>query len=99
MTTFAVTVTFRLDPDRMDDFLPLLRDNARASVAEEPGCLRFDVCRPEGTEDEVFLYELYRDRAAFEEHLASAHFREFDAATRDMVAGKRVTFLAAEPNP
>ncbi len=100
MTVLAVAVTFRLHEGQADAFLPLLRDNARASVAREPGCLRFDVALPEGGDGhEVFLYELYRERADFDAHLASDHYRLFDEATRAMVAGKRVVVLAAEPNP
>ncbi|MEL6748477.1 MAG: antibiotic biosynthesis monooxygenase [Pseudomonadota bacterium] len=37
------------------------------------------------------LYELYDDRAAFEAHLASAHYAAFDAATKDLIAAKTVT--------
>ena len=84
---FAVCVTFRIAPGRMDEFLPLMVGNARLSRHEEPGCRHFDVCR-DG--DEVFLYEVYDDRAAFDAHLASAHFRAFDAAVERMVADKQV---------
>lgn len=100
-TAHVVTVAFRTHPGRGADFLPLMRENARASVADEPGCLRFDVCLPVGGEgggdgSEVFLYELYADRAAFDAHLASPHYRAFDAATRDMVAEKRVAHYETE---
>ena len=38
----------------------------------------------------VFLYEIYRDRAAFDLHLASDHFRQFDQRSRDLVVSKTV---------
>jgi quinol monooxygenase YgiN len=41
----------------------------------------------------VFLYERYADRAAFDAHLASTHFRAFDAAVRGMVAAKSMRAL------
>ena len=65
-------------------------ENARASVREEPGCRRFDVLQPHGEEDLVFLYEIYDDRAAFDEHVRSAHFAAFQAATADLVTEKKV---------
>lgn len=100
MTLYVVTVTFRLRLGTADAFLPLMRANARTSLAEEPGCRRFEVCLPErGDGHEVFLYELYDDRAAFDAHLASAHYREFDAATRHMIESKQAAFLLAETNP
>ena len=101
---YVVTVAFEIRPEAAAAFLPLMLENARASLAEEPGCLRFDVCGEDmggqdvGGQDvgddappvRVFLYEIYRDRGAFDAHLASAHFQSFDAATRPMVASKQV---------
>ena len=51
--------------------------NAKVSRETEPGCRQFDVC-VEADTGRTFLYELYDDRAAFEAHLASAHFKAFD---------------------
>lgn len=94
MTLFGLTVTFRLRPGAREAFLPLVRENARASVAEEPGCLRFDVCEPEGSDDEVFLYELYEDPAAFDAHLRAPHFLRFEEATHGMVASREARRFA-----
>ncbi len=100
---YVVTVAFEIRPEAAAAFLPLMLENARTSLAEEPGCLRFDVCGEETANDawpaRIFLYEIYQDRGAFDAHLASAHFRSFDQATGPMVASKQVTcwqLLAAE---
>lgn len=84
---FAVLVTFQIKAGCMDSFLPLMKDNAATSLQKEPGCHVFDICL-DG--HEVFLYELYDDRAAFNTHLTSDHFLNFDAATAAMVADKQV---------
>jgi len=84
---YAVTVTFRIHPGQKDSFLPAMIANARTSQKDEPGCQQFDVCH-DG--DEVFLYELYDDRAAFDAHLASAHFKAFDAVVTPMIAEKHI---------
>ncbi len=84
---FAVTVTFHIHPGQMAAFWPLMVENARRSKEDEPGCHQFDVCR-DG--DEIFLYEVYDDRAAFDAHLATAHFQGFDAASAEMIASKSV---------
>ncbi len=86
---YAVTVTFDIQPDHSDAFLALMIDNARTSVRDEPGCLQFDVCRNPGAHT-VFLYEIYTDRAAFDAHLASTHFRSFDEEVANMVRNKIV---------
>ncbi|WP_412554078.1 putative quinol monooxygenase [Shimia sp. MIT1388] len=87
---YAVCVTFKIHPKQMEDFLPLMIANARTSRAEEAGCQMFDVCV---RDDEVLLYEIYDDRAAFELHLASAHFKTFDASVAHMVVSKQVALF------
>ncbi|MFY0679229.1 MAG: antibiotic biosynthesis monooxygenase [Thalassovita sp.] len=84
---YVVTVTFKIHPGQMDQFLPLMVENARTSRKDEAGCQLFDVCR-DG--DEVFLYEVYDDRAAFDLHLESAHFKAFSAKVDTLVAGKEL---------
>ncbi|WP_029057259.1 putative quinol monooxygenase [Stappia stellulata] len=91
---FAVVVTFRIVPEKMQTFLPLMLENARASRTNEKGCHQFDVATDAARPDEVFLYELYTDRAAFDAHLESAHFRAFDAETSSMIAEKTVATYA-----
>lgn len=96
--TLGLTVTFTLHPGRLDEFLPLMRANARTSLEAERGCRVFDVALPEdGMPDTVFLWEVYDDRAAFDAHLNSHHFRAFDLATASMVRAKTVTFYTVLP--
>lgn len=84
---FAVTVTFEIKPENVDRFLALVQENAQTSLRDEPGCQLFDICHTLG-ETTVFLYEIYDSKAAFDAHLASAHFKTFDAATARMVDSK-----------
>ncbi|SEG68552.1 putative quinol monooxygenase [Bosea lathyri] len=93
MARFTILVRFRVFDGQMAIFLPLMIENAEASRRDEPGCERFDVLRPDDQPDCILLYEIYRDRAAFDEHCASAHFQRFDSATKALVAEKQVTVL------
>lgn len=90
---FVVTVTFSTKSEDFDGFLRLLRANAETSLREEPGCLQFDVCLPENTQAEVFLYEVYNSRSDFEEHLKTTHFQSFDAEVQEMVTHKSVAVM------
>jgi autoinducer 2-degrading protein len=85
---YAVCVNFRLTPGSMADFMPLILENARTSLRDEPDCHQFDVVSDGANDHAVFLYELYTNRAAFDAHLASAHFKTFDAAVASMIADK-----------
>lgn len=87
---YAVTVLFRIKPDVMAEFMPLMQANARTSLSQEPGCQQFDICTDTERAAEVFLYELYTNRAAFDAHLQSAHFKAFDAAVSEMIADKTI---------
>ena len=87
---FAVVVTFTISPDHMARFMPLMRGNAKSSLKEELGCRQFDVCTDPDRPNEVFLYELYDDEAAFAIHLASEHYARFQAAVGDMIIDKQV---------
>lgn len=84
---YAVAVTFDIYLDQMDAFLPLMLENARTSRTVEPGCQQFDVCR---SGNRIFLYEIYANRAAFDVHLTSDHFRQFDTAVTAMIESKKV---------
>jgi quinol monooxygenase YgiN len=94
----AIIVSFSVTPPARAAFMALLRENVRISVTREPGCRRFDIIEPPQRAEEVWLYEIYRDRPAFEEHLRAAHFLGFEAATRDMVVAKTVIAGRCEEN-
>jgi autoinducer 2-degrading protein len=87
---YAITVSFSIRDERRAEFVTLARANARMSVERERGCRRFDVLTPTDAAGDVLLYEIYDDRRAFEEHLASEHFIAFDEATRAIVTNKIV---------
>jgi quinol monooxygenase YgiN len=96
---YVVTVLFEPRPGRAADLRAALLANARASRDGERGCRQFDVCVEPAT-GSIFLYELYDDRAAFDTHLASAHFKAFDGQVRDWVARKDVRmFERVDPAP
>jgi quinol monooxygenase YgiN len=89
----ALVVEFRIHPGHVADFAAAIAENARASLAHEPGCRRFDVCRDPADPGLFFLYELYDDAAAIQAHLQSAHFRRMDQVTAGWVQGKTVRHL------
>jgi len=96
----VVIVDFEIDPAHWGAFLPLMQAQATNSLAKEPDCHQFDVCVEPDAPHRVFLYEIYSDAAAFAAHLASDHFKSFDAAVARMVRAKTVrqlTKLAATP--
>jgi quinol monooxygenase YgiN len=87
---FVVTVTFEAYPEQAAPFLARVRRQALDSLNNEEGCHRFDVCVDPQQPERVFLYEIYTDAAAFAAHMATAHFRAFDAEAGSMLRSKAV---------
>ena len=90
---FVVTVNFSVKRNQIEQFKPLMLENARLSLELEPGCKQFDVCFNPSEPWECFLYEVYDDKLAFETHLQMAHFKLFDAQVTAMLDNKIVKTL------
>lgn len=86
---YLVAVTFQISPDRAADFAARVAQQATDSLTEK-GCQRFEVWQAPGDAAKVFLYEIYDDRSAFDVHLASVHFKAFDAEVGPWILDKTV---------
>ena len=85
----VIAVVFVPKPAHRAEFRSAIIENATASRTLEPGCRQFDVCESvDGSE--IFLYEIYDDEAAFQAHLATDHYKRFNARTTPWVADKRI---------
>ena len=87
---YVITVLFSIRPEHSSEFLQAMVANARTSVAEESGCRQFDVCVSDRNPNDVFLYEVYDSKAAFDAHLASAHFRQFNESTAAWITARDI---------
>ena len=96
---FVVIPEFQVRPGCMEAFLAAAADDARHSVADEPGCRQFDVLRPEGSSDLVVFYEVYDSRAAFDVHLATPHLARFREAFPPLVVEERLVRFAERQRP
>jgi len=63
-------------------FLEAVVEDARSSVHHEPGCLRFDVIQDANDPNRIWLYEVYKDEAAFQAHLQAPHLIKFRETTQ-----------------
>lgn len=91
--TFAVSVEFLVHREHVEAFRELMLRQAENSLALEEGCRYFDVCVDNGRAGRFVLYEVYDDEAAFEVHLKSAHFLDFEAEVAPMVLSRRIERL------
>lgn len=99
-THFVVIAEFEIKPGEVAAFLALAHNDASESLANEEGCLAFDVLTPEGSEDKVVLHEIYRDRAAFEHHTTMPHYAPFKEGTAPLLAdAPRIRFFYTSVRP
>jgi (4S)-4-hydroxy-5-phosphonooxypentane-2,3-dione isomerase len=87
---YVVTVRLDIDPNHAPEFMRAMGAQAHHSLTLEAGCRQFDVSVDPSDLRRVFLYEIYTDRAAFDAHLASTHFKSFDATVQPWVISKVV---------
>lgn len=80
---FVIVAPIQIKEGYKEQFLKEMIDDARGSVNDEPGCLRFDVIQDAVEPNRVWLYEVYKDAAAFEAHTQAPHFVKWRDATAE----------------
>lgn len=68
-----------------DAYLAAMLPNARDSVANEPGCLVFDVLEAREEPNAFYLYEIYTSPEALEAHKKTPHYLESRPLIADLV--------------
>jgi autoinducer 2-degrading protein len=84
MSKFANVVTIEVAPGQRDEVVALLLAH-KARLKDEPGTLQFEILLPKDGDTEVRVYEMYRDAAAFEEHLNGPSLAQWKKETAGMV--------------
>ena len=80
---YVIVAPLQIKPGHKDEFISALLDDARGSVNDEPGCLRFDVIQDSGDPNRIWLYEVYTDEAAFQAHTQAPHFIKWRDTVKD----------------
>ena len=93
---FTVFVTLQVLPEQVGMFLDAIQTNARSSLRDEPGCLRFDVHRSDDDPHRFHLYEIYADEDAFHTaHRTTPHYAAWrKASERCLEQGGHVNAFA-----
>lgn len=79
---YVVFNIIRVKQQNLDQFLTGARQHARNSSAEA-GCVRYEVLQDTTDPQIVCLYEVFRDEAAFREHLTYDYYRQWMENSRD----------------
>jgi autoinducer 2-degrading protein len=91
----SIIVEFETQDGREEEFTSLMRDHARRTLAEESGCLRFEVLKvidADGTPtpNVVMVSELYADKAALAVHRDNPRMAGLRNAYTPMIKTRRL---------
>ena len=93
----ALIVSLDVYPERLDEFLAAIKENAERTFNDEPGCTYFDVTQDTKNPLHFMFYELYEDQAAIDAHRAAPHFAKWrEAADRCVVKGSQVNTFGTQ---
>ena len=84
MPKLALIATIEVVEGQRDRLLLLLKAHGARSLKDEPGTLQFEVLVPREDDTKLLVYEVYRDDAAFDEHLNAVSIARFRKETDGM---------------
>ncbi|HYF08126.1 MAG TPA: putative quinol monooxygenase [Acetobacteraceae bacterium] len=96
MPRIAIVVEFRVREGQHGAFDAIIREHARLTKKEEPGCERFDVLQPRGRDGKpdltrIMLVEVYADDAAVEAHTKNPRLARVREAYTPLIEGRTLT--------
>ena len=94
MDTIALIVEYETYPGKEHEFLTAMQEHARACLAEEPGCLRFEVLRPldemgNPIPNRFMANELFAGHEALEAHRATQRWQAIAERFKVLLANRR----------
>ena len=87
---YTLMVTIQIKPEHRNSFVEAMLEDARSSLQNEPGVVRFDMHQDEHDPNRFYMYEVFRDRDAFEAHLQTPQVDRLREATETWYAAPSV---------
>ena len=82
-------------PEYRDEYLSILKEEAKASVALEPGVISIYPMYQKENPTEIRILEIYADKKAYEAHLETPHFKHYKTTTLKMVKSLKLVDMSA----
>jgi len=86
---FAIFVKFTADSEAFDTLIKALVEDGEGSLKDEPDTWRFDVIQDTSNSNVLFLYEVYKDEAAFQEHTEGESYQKFMGILQELLSSNR----------
>ena len=79
-----------IDPDQLDEYRALLKEEIQASIEREPGVLMLHAVAEKERPERIRILEVYAGRDAYEAHLRTPNFLQYKEGTTGMVKALRL---------
>jgi quinol monooxygenase YgiN len=89
----AIVAYLTAKPGMEAKFKEEMTAQARRCLANEPGCLQFDVAQDPKNPARLVMLELYKDDDAIKAHQESQHFKDFRPIVSELVAERKIEVL------
>jgi autoinducer 2-degrading protein len=90
----AIVAYLTAKPGLEEKFKEEMMAQAQRCLANEPGCLQFDVTQDAKNPTRFVMLEVYKDDAAIKAHQDSLHFKDFRPVVTELVAERKVEVFA-----
>jgi quinol monooxygenase YgiN len=92
---YVQVAEIEVDPVQLDAYRTAVQEQIDAAIRKEPGVLVLYAVSEKGNPSHVKVFEIYRDRSAYEAHLGSDHFKKYKTTVEKMV--KSLKLIQATP--
>ncbi|MBI3030038.1 MAG: antibiotic biosynthesis monooxygenase [Candidatus Rokubacteria bacterium] len=87
---YVLLAELKIQPDEVEAFGRVIDRQAKDSVEREKDCHQFDVCQQETDPSVFLLYEIYSDKAAFDQHMKMPYTTQFFTEANPMIANRNI---------
>ena len=85
----------KIEEQYLEEYIKILKYEAEASVRLEPGVISIYPMFQKENPTQIRLLEIYADKAAYEAHLETPHFKKYKTETMHMVKSLALIDMAA----
>lgn len=90
----AIIAYLTAKPGKEDEFKTAMTAQAARCLANEDGCLQFDVAQDPKAPTRFVMLEVYKDDAAIKAHQESQHYKDFRPVVADLLADRKIEIFS-----
>lgn len=83
--------TLEVDPSHIEEYRAAVNEQIKAAIQNESGVLTLYAVADGSNPNRIIVFEIYRDRVAYEAHLKAEHFLTYKAKVESIVTSLMLT--------